>query len=377
MAQRATTADLLRDGQAALEAGDKLRAERLFRSIIASAPEHIEAWLWLSGAVEPPEALRCLRRVLALDPSNSAAQQGLRWFQQSYGVVEFDDAPAPAAEFIAAPPAAPSSAPATNDRQASAAAAPPRAVTPSPPARATANPAPSSERTARAVPPSPARPTASAAVAARPAATTLPAMSSARATARVDGTEQPSILEWAAYVALAGSLFGLTRLVVALRPTALLIGRGAAGPITLPGALGLALAAALSFAAPLVVAWWLLAARLARLRNDRPRDPAASHADAGRALLPCYGAALGLGLALLGVGWSDQRWLPMLIGVLACVAGSLTASVRRLLALRAPLRMTMLNGHSQLRDLLVWPGFALLLGWWVASQAVVWLLHHS
>ncbi len=70
--------DLLRRGIAALEAGDKVEARRLLGRAIRANPQDEQAWLWLSGAVESdPERMRCLNKVLEIDPANEAAKRGV------------------------------------------------------------------------------------------------------------------------------------------------------------------------------------------------------------------------------------------------------------------------------------------------------------
>ncbi len=74
------TADLLAEGRDALLAGDKPRARALFKAVLRTEPEHVEAWLWLGGAhSEQAEIERCLRRVLEIDPGNQQARDGLAW----------------------------------------------------------------------------------------------------------------------------------------------------------------------------------------------------------------------------------------------------------------------------------------------------------
>jgi len=68
----------LQQGVAALEAGDKALARRLFGRAIQEDPQSEQAWLWLSGAVESDkERLMCLNKVLAINPDNEMAQRGM------------------------------------------------------------------------------------------------------------------------------------------------------------------------------------------------------------------------------------------------------------------------------------------------------------
>jgi tetratricopeptide (TPR) repeat protein len=61
-----------------LRAGNKAEAETLLLRVVAADETHEQAWLWLSGAVQTDEDRRvCLENVLALNPDNAAARQGL------------------------------------------------------------------------------------------------------------------------------------------------------------------------------------------------------------------------------------------------------------------------------------------------------------
>ena len=76
--------DLLRQGIAALQAGDKAQARQLFSQAIRQNPDNERAWLWLSGAVETtPDKLMCLNKVLAINPANETAQRGITALQKS------------------------------------------------------------------------------------------------------------------------------------------------------------------------------------------------------------------------------------------------------------------------------------------------------
>jgi hypothetical protein len=73
-----TTDELLQQGIAALKAGQKVRARSLLEKVVQQDERHEIAWLWLSGAVDTDEERRrCLEKVLAINPNNSAARQGL------------------------------------------------------------------------------------------------------------------------------------------------------------------------------------------------------------------------------------------------------------------------------------------------------------
>ncbi|GIV87958.1 MAG: hypothetical protein KatS3mg055_0476 [Chloroflexus sp.] len=73
-------ARLLYEGAQALVSGDKARARELLLELVELNEQIPEAWLWLSGAVDDPEDQRvALENVLALDPDNPYAQEGLAY----------------------------------------------------------------------------------------------------------------------------------------------------------------------------------------------------------------------------------------------------------------------------------------------------------
>lgn len=74
---------LLWEGIAAARAGQKEQARELLLQALALDEETEAAWLWLSGVVDDSaERQICLENVLALNPDNKAAQNGLRWLKQ-------------------------------------------------------------------------------------------------------------------------------------------------------------------------------------------------------------------------------------------------------------------------------------------------------
>lgn len=73
---------LLQEGIAAAKAGDKARARQLLLQALTLDERNEQAWLWLSGvADDTDEARTCLENVLALNPANERARQGLAWIQ--------------------------------------------------------------------------------------------------------------------------------------------------------------------------------------------------------------------------------------------------------------------------------------------------------
>jgi len=75
----------LQAGIRAARAGKKRFARQLLLKVTELDPMREEAWLWLSGVAESPEeALAYLQTVLALNPDNRQAQEGLRWLQSQH-----------------------------------------------------------------------------------------------------------------------------------------------------------------------------------------------------------------------------------------------------------------------------------------------------
>jgi Tfp pilus assembly protein PilF len=99
---------LLREGIAALKAGDNTRARELLGQAIRHNPRDERLWLWLSGAVETDaERRQCLERVLTINPQNAAARNGLAMIAAAAAAPIAPVAPAIAASSgTAAPPSA-------------------------------------------------------------------------------------------------------------------------------------------------------------------------------------------------------------------------------------------------------------------------------
>ncbi len=68
----------LRRAIAAVKAGDKAAGRRLLAAVLRDDPRNEAAWLWMSAATDSDEQRRaCLERVLAINPDNPTARQGL------------------------------------------------------------------------------------------------------------------------------------------------------------------------------------------------------------------------------------------------------------------------------------------------------------
>jgi len=73
----------LREGIAAVKAGQNERAHDLLIRVVARDEQNAQAWLWLSGVVESLEDRRvCLENVLDIDPDNATARKGLAWVRR-------------------------------------------------------------------------------------------------------------------------------------------------------------------------------------------------------------------------------------------------------------------------------------------------------
>lgn len=78
------TNTMLQRAIAALKAGRKAEARRLLEAILVIDERHEQAWLWLSGAVDnDEERIVCLENVLAINPANLRARQGLAVLKDS------------------------------------------------------------------------------------------------------------------------------------------------------------------------------------------------------------------------------------------------------------------------------------------------------
>jgi tetratricopeptide (TPR) repeat protein len=76
-------AELLRRGITAAQAGRREEARQLLLHVVELDERNERAWLWLSGVVDSRDDRRvCLENVLAINPGNPHARQGLRHLDQ-------------------------------------------------------------------------------------------------------------------------------------------------------------------------------------------------------------------------------------------------------------------------------------------------------
>src|SRR5688572_7339430 len=96
-------ARMLYEGAVAVREGRRADAQGLLLQVIERDEQNEQAWLWLSGAVEDPADQQvALENVLAINPSNTAAREGLTWLKQRYG--DLAVGAAPGGEWVPPPP---------------------------------------------------------------------------------------------------------------------------------------------------------------------------------------------------------------------------------------------------------------------------------
>jgi HEAT repeat protein len=73
---------LLEMGIAAARSGNRAEARMLLEGVTLQEPDNEEAFLWLSFVLDEPNlAMRCLERVLEINPNNKQAERGLAWLR--------------------------------------------------------------------------------------------------------------------------------------------------------------------------------------------------------------------------------------------------------------------------------------------------------
>lgn len=77
---------MIREGIKASREGKKDDARTLLLKAVELDEHNEQAWLWLSAVVDSPEDQQtCLENVLAINPNNEKARQGLRYLKQKIG----------------------------------------------------------------------------------------------------------------------------------------------------------------------------------------------------------------------------------------------------------------------------------------------------
>jgi hypothetical protein len=75
--------DNLQRAIATIRAGDKATGKLLLAQVLQAEPGNQTAWLWMSAVVDTDEErVQCLERVLAINPNNETAKQGLEALKQ-------------------------------------------------------------------------------------------------------------------------------------------------------------------------------------------------------------------------------------------------------------------------------------------------------
>src|SRR5258706_276390 len=99
-------ARLLYEGAVAVREGRRAAGQGLLIQVIEHDEQSELGWLCLSGAMEDPADQQvALENVLAINPHNQAAQQGLAWLRQHYSEpTDGGRAPASAKEWTPPPP---------------------------------------------------------------------------------------------------------------------------------------------------------------------------------------------------------------------------------------------------------------------------------
>lgn len=82
-------ARMLYEGALAVREGRRAEGRDLLLQVVQRDEENELAWLWLSGAMEDPADQQvALENVLAINPRNQAALEGLEWLAQRRAALE-------------------------------------------------------------------------------------------------------------------------------------------------------------------------------------------------------------------------------------------------------------------------------------------------
>jgi len=80
------SSDQLKQAIEAARNGRREQARDLLLRVVETDARNERAWLWLSGVVDDPSDVQvCLENVLALNPANTRARQGLEWLHARLG----------------------------------------------------------------------------------------------------------------------------------------------------------------------------------------------------------------------------------------------------------------------------------------------------
>jgi tetratricopeptide (TPR) repeat protein len=89
--------DAISQAKKAASENDFAAAQQILKKVLTNDPKNIEAWLFLAEVVEKPEIkVKCLERVLKIDPGNDDARQRLFYAMQDVSELEkFNETIAP------------------------------------------------------------------------------------------------------------------------------------------------------------------------------------------------------------------------------------------------------------------------------------------
>ncbi len=98
--------ELLSQGQAAVHAGQRSEARRLFHQVLALDPDNVDAWIWLAYlAPSPRQSVAYLEQARALHPHSQRLREALAWAQSRLDPASLPGmAPAQAARRPVSPP---------------------------------------------------------------------------------------------------------------------------------------------------------------------------------------------------------------------------------------------------------------------------------
>jgi hypothetical protein len=83
-----TVSQLVERGIHALRSGRRSLARKILEHVVSLDEMHELGWLWLSAVVEDRDKVRCLEKVLAINPRNKNAQAGLESLREKLGSLD-------------------------------------------------------------------------------------------------------------------------------------------------------------------------------------------------------------------------------------------------------------------------------------------------
>lgn len=77
-----TVEEMVRRGIQAIQNKNHQEARRILQRVVELDELNEQGWLWLSGVVDDPDKVRCLEKVLTINPENRRAQAGLEYLRR-------------------------------------------------------------------------------------------------------------------------------------------------------------------------------------------------------------------------------------------------------------------------------------------------------